>query len=162
MSDITGWRGSPHFSHNYFVSLSLKLLSEGVKSAPEPLNIILVMATSSSILLKTMQFLFALRSTSVHLFAILNVITRKIHHSQNQKECSKVTNMVSTWHNYHPLFTVVTTQQNPVKKCCLYLYHAPLLANYSWMHELGCETLLNHNHIQEHISWTASSSSEGN
>ena len=166
MSHIPGWRDMWHegdFSHNHFVSLSLELLSEGVTSSPEPLNNrILVIASSSSILLKTLQFLFALCSTSVHLFAILNVITRKIHHSRNQKECSKVMNMVSTRHNYHPLFTVVTTRQNPVKKCCLYLYHAMLLANYSWMHELGCETLPNHNQIQEQISWTASSSSEGN
>ena len=163
MSHIPGWRWTPHFSHNHFVSLSLELLYEGVKSSPEPLNnIILVMASSSSILSKTLQFLFALRSTSIRLFAILNVITRKIYHSQNQKECSKVMNMVSTRHNNHPLFTVVTTWQDPVKKCCLYLYHAMLLANYSRMHELGYETLSNRNQIQEQISWTASSSIEEN
>jgi len=118
---------------------------------------ILVIASSSSILLKILHFLFALRSTSVHLFAILNVIARKIYHSQNEKECSKVTNVVSTRHNHHPLFPAVTTWQNPVKKCCLYLYHAMLLANYSCIQEFWYETLPKHHQIQEQTGWTASS-----
>jgi hypothetical protein len=95
------------------------------------------MASSSSILLKTLQFLFALRSTSVHLFAILNVITRKIYHSQNEKECSKVTNVVSTQHNHHPLFPAVTTWQNPVKSaafiCICYAFSKLQLDSGAWI-----------------------------
>jgi hypothetical protein len=60
--------------------------------------------------------------------------------------------LVTTQHNHHPLFTLVAAWQNPAKKCCIYLYHALLLANNSWMQELTYETLPNHNQIQEQMS----------
>jgi hypothetical protein len=164
MLHIPGWKGTLHFLHNHFVSLSLELLSEGIKSSPEPLNNrILVMASSSSLLLKTLQFLFALHNqhTSPSL-CHFDCHHKKIYHSKNQQECSKVMNVVSKWHNHRPLFTLVTTWQNPAQKCCIYWYHATLLANCSWMQELTYKTLPNHNQIQQLISWTASSYSEGN